>query len=289
MNLRMQYARPRKLDQATELLDALGTGAMVIAGGQELMPYLNYGRISPSIFMDISGLAELEGIEETAQGISIGALTVHRQIQINPVINSALPLLSFAAAQIGGGRQVHNRGTIGGNIVAMHALYDIAPALIALRAQIEVAGNQGLRTVPLTELLVETDHDLGTKTLLTRIVIPAMDPASGWAYEKLKITEGSYGSANAAAIVLRKPDGDLQVDLVVGAVAEQPVDLTGPLSERLRDNPDTDLDEQIDAVCQAVIPDPISDQRGHAEYRKAMACVVAKRAVAAAIKKIKTS
>jgi len=289
MNLRMQYARPRKLDQATELLAALGSGAMVIAGGQELMPHLNYGRISPSLFMDIRGLAELEGIEETAQGISIGALTVHRQIQINPVINSSLPLLSFAAAQIGGGRQVHNQGTIGGNIVAMHALYDIIPALIALGAQIELAGNQGVRTVSLAELLVEIDHELGTKTLLTRIVIPAMDSASGWAYEKLKITEGSYGSANAAAIVQGEPEGDLKIKLVVGAVAEQPIDLTGPLSERLRDDPSADLNEQIEAVCQAAITEAISDQRGHAQYRKAMAGVVAKRAVAAAIKKIETA
>ena len=284
MNLRMQYARPRNLTQATGLLDALGTGTMIIAGGQELMPHLNYGKISPSVFLDISGLSELKGIEETREGISIGALTVHRQIQTDTVINEALPLLAYAARQIGGGRQVHNQGTIGGNIVSMHPLYDIIPALLALGAQVEIASAEGTEMVALSRLMTDTSHQLGTKELMTRIVVPPMDVDQGWAYKKLKITTGSYGSANAVVVV---DSGDnLNVQLLLGAVSESPIDLTS-LLVGLQNN--SELDNQIEAACDAAVSDPISDQRGHAEYRKAMAGVVAKRAVNAAIEMLPTS
>jgi len=284
MNLRMQYARPRNLEQATALMDALGTGTMVIAGGQELMPHLNYGRISPSVFLDVSGLSELRGVEETAEGVSIGALTVHRQIQTDPIISKSLPLLAYAAKQIGGGRQVHNQGTIGGNIVAMHPLYDIIPSLVALGARVEIAGCEAIEIIPLAKLLTEASYQLGAKELLTRIIVPPMDSAHSWAYKKLKITTGSYSSANAVAIV--DSAEDLNVRLVVGAVTELPIDLTESLAAEMKNSPNSELGVQIETACNAAVTDPISDQRGHGEYRKAMAGVVAKRAVNAAIEKL---
>ena len=284
MNLRMQYARPRNLEQATALMDALGTGTMVIAGGQELMPHLNYGKISPSVFLDVSGLSELRGVEETTEGVSIGALTVHRQIQTDPIISKSLPLLAYAAKQIGGGRQVHNQGTIGGNIVAMHPLYDIIPSLLALGAQVQIAGPEAIEIIPLSKLLTEASYQLGAKELLTRIIVPPMDSAQSWAYKKLKITTGSYSSANAVAIV--DSAEDLNVRLVVGAVTELPIDLTESLAAEMKNSPNAEIDVQVETVCNAAVTDPISDQRGHGEYRKAMAGVVAKRAVNAAIEKL---
>ncbi len=272
----MQYARPRNLAQAIDLLDGLGTGAMVIAGGQDLMPFLNYGKISPSVFVDLSALAELNVIEETPAGLSIGALTVHRDIQRNAIINAKVPILSLAASLIGGGRQVHNQGTIGGNIAAMHALYDIVPALLALGAKVEIVDVQGARAVALVDLLTDTSHQLGTRSILTRVLLNSMDPADGWAYEKLKISTGSYGSANAAAVVSAFSD---EVRVVIGAVTEQPVDLTGELAGVAID----DVNDAIDRACQSVITRPLSDQRGDAEYRQAMAAVVAKRAVKVAL------
>ena len=284
MSLRLQYARPRDLDQTIGLLDGLSAGAMIIAGGQELMPHLNYGRISPSVFVDIGGLKELQGISATDEGISIGALTVHRDLQTNALINESLPLLAYAAAQIGGGRQVHNRGTIGGNIVAVHPLYDIIPALLVLEAQIEIVSAAGPRVSSLRDLLTDTSHQLGTHALLTRIVVPHPPQPHGWAYEKLKMSDGCYASANAAAMVTLRPDGKLAaVRLTIGAVTEQTIDLTPALSDLVAEDPDAGLDNTIAEVCKASIPEPLSDQQGHGEYRRAMASVVARRAVAAAV------
>ena len=123
-------------------------------------------------------------------------------------------------------------------------------------------------------------HQLGTKSILTHVVVKPMDPADGWAYEKLKISTGSYGSANAAAVVATASD---DVRLAIGAVTEQPLDLTSELAGVAID----DLDAAIDAACASAISQPLSDQRGDGQYRQAMAAVVAKRAVNVALKRRK--
>lgn len=282
MSLRLQYARPRNLDQTIGLLDGLSAGAMVIAGGQELMPHLNYGHISPSVFVDIGGLKELQGISGSDEGVSIGALTVHRELQTDPLINALLPLLAFAAKQVGGGCQVHNRGTIGGNIVAVHPLYDIIPALLVLDAAVEIADSKGLRIVPLKEMLADTGHQLGTHAILTRVVVPEPPDPHGWGYEKLKISEGCYASANAAALAVLDDSGQLaSARLTIGAVTEQPIDLTAAITQPIAEG--GDLDAGITAACAAAITQPLSDQQGHGEYRAAMAGVIARRAMAAAV------
>ncbi|NNL99599.1 MAG: xanthine dehydrogenase family protein subunit M, partial [Gammaproteobacteria bacterium] len=114
MSRHAMYARPRNLEQAAALLGALDTGAMLIAGGQELMPYINYGQMEPSVLVDISGLKELNGISLEPDGaLAIGALSVHSEIARDPGVLAAAPLLAHAVTLVGGGRQVHNRGTIG--------------------------------------------------------------------------------------------------------------------------------------------------------------------------------
>jgi FAD binding domain in molybdopterin dehydrogenase len=171
VSLNPQYARPRSAQQAVELLEGLGAGAMVIAGGQELMPHMNYGRLMPGVLVDIGGIAELRGITEDTGRIAIGALTSHRELQTSALVRERLPLLAFAAQRVGGGWQVHNRGTVGGNIVAMHPLYDIAPALIALDTEVDVQTSAGTRRVALAALISETAHGLGTTSILTRILV----------------------------------------------------------------------------------------------------------------------
>lgn len=289
MNLRLQYARPQNLEQTIGLLDGLGSGAMIISGGQEIMPFINYGRLTPSVLVDIGALKELQGIKTAEDGISIGALTVHRDVQSNPIVVESLPLLAHAAKQIGGGWQVHNRGTIAGNVVAMHPLYDIIPALLAHQVNVEIADNNGIRIESLADLITSTSHKLGTNAVLVRIVVPHPSSGQGWGYEKLKIAEGSYASANAAALVSFNADGALSdLRLVVGAVTEQPIDLSAAIEESGVSKPGSDLDQAITAACNAAIKEPLSDQRGHGQYRQAMAAVAARRAIATAINNAST-
>jgi CO/xanthine dehydrogenase FAD-binding subunit len=284
MSLHPQFARPRKIDQAVSLLENLGAGTLLIAGGQELMPHVNYGRLMPTVIVDIGGLPELRGIRDDGGLVSIGALTVHRQLQRDPLVAGSLPLLAYAAAQVGGGWQVHNRGTIGGNIVSMHPLYDIVPPLIALGAEVEIVGAGGVRRMALAALVRDTSHGLGTSTVLTRVLVKPQAEGAGWSYQKLKITEGSYGSANAAAVVSLDGSGHIDdLGVIIGAVSERPIDASGPLRRLLAGRSlDARTTLQVERDCASLATQPLADQQGGAEYRAAMAGVVARRAIEAA-------
>lgn len=282
----VQYAKPGKLEDATALLASLGAGASIIAGGQELMPTLNYRVFTPSLLIDINALKELRGVEIDDGVLSIGALCVHRQLERDPIVIEHAPLLAHALAQIGGGWQVRNRGTIGGNIVSMHPLYDSLPALMAYGASVVVARDGGSRTVGLSELLTDSRHGLGTEAILARVLVPIGKPDTGWGYCKIKNTHGAYASATAAALAKVDDAGAVvEIRLVVGSVEPLPRDLSPLLSDGKIDYAHGDYLEKIGQIAVEAITNPISDQRGDAEYRRALAGVSARRAVAEALKR----
>lgn len=285
MSLHPAFARPRDLKQASEIMSGLSTGAMIIAGGQEVMPSVNYGALMPEVYIDISHIKDLKGVVKADGVIEIGALTVHRDVQQSEVVSKHLPLLAHAATLVGGGWQVHNRGTIGGNIVSMHPLYDTLPSLLALSAEVDILKNGEEHRVALSGLLKDTSHGLGSESLLVRIILKSMSPSAGWAYEKLKITAGGYGSANAAAIVTLDNDKITSLRAVVGAVSELPLDVSDALSD-LRGQAWSDrLSEEIESRASSEVKNPLSDHQGDGDWRKAMAGVVVRRAIEAAIKK----
>lgn len=294
MSLYPQYARPRDLPEALDLLASLGAGATIIAGGQELMPVMNYGKLMPTVLVDINGLAELTGIKLADGLLSIGALTVHRELQANGLIASHAPLLAESSRQAGGGWQVHNRGTIGGNIASVHPLYDILPALLALRASVDIAAQQGesvhARRLTVANMLDETSLGLGTAALIIRILIPVDAPAKAPTrhaghYQKLKQVTGSYGSANAAALVSLEADGRLaELRLALGAAMAKPIDVSSRVAGLAGRFVNDGLLQEIERISSAAVRDPLSDQQGEGTYRRAMAGVMARRAVAGAVR-----
>jgi aerobic carbon-monoxide dehydrogenase medium subunit len=289
MSLHPMYARPRDLEQASQLLASLSSGAVIIAGGQEIMPFINYGVMMPDVYVDIGGIKALRGVNVAADEVSIGALTVHRDIQSTEEIVERLPLLAYAAQQIGGGWQVHNRGTIGGNVVAMHPLYDIAPALLALNADVELLSDKGLQRLSLLQLQNDSSYGLGSSSILTRILVETMSPNALWGYYKLKNTAGAYGSANAAVVI--KMDGAkiTSVRIVIGAVSEKLVVISESLDGCLGSPYTLEIGQAIEKACIDAIDEPLSDQQGDGVWRKAMAGVAARRATEMALRNLTNS
>jgi carbon-monoxide dehydrogenase medium subunit len=285
MSLYPSFARPRSLAQAAELIAGLSTGTVLIAGGQEIMPSVNRGILRPDVYVDIGSLQELQGIAIDADTgmLAIGALTVHRELQRDALVQEHAPLLALAAGKAGGGRQVHNRGTIGGNLVAMHPLYDLAPVLLVLGAELEMIRDGALQRAPLAQVIKDTGHGLGSESILVRVLLPTMAPASGYAYEKLKMAGGAYGSANAAA-VLKLADGKItDLQLVIGAVAEQLVEASDAAAFLVGQVWCAEAAERLKTAVSELITEPLSDQQGNGEWRRAMAGVMAARACAAAV------
>lgn len=280
----VQYAKPRNIKAATTLLASLGSGASIIAGGQELMPELNYNVFVPTVLIDINDLKELKGIELKDDMLSIGALCVHRELERDALVQQHAPLLSHAVTLIGGGWQVKNRGTIGGNIVSMHPLYDIIPALLVMGASVSIAKDGEIRTITLADLLRSTDHGLGTESVLTRVLIPITPLNAAWGYYKLKNTHGAYASATAAALVALDDKGCVSdIRVAIGSVEPLPRDISPQLEKVHGNAADEALLKNVEYIGRDAVQEPISDQRGDGDYRKAMAGVSARRAVEKAI------
>jgi len=289
MSLHPMYARPRDLEQASELLASLSSGAVIIAGGQEIMPYINYGVMMPDVYVDIGGIDALRGVSAETDEVSIGPLTVHRDIQNIEEIVETLPLLAYAAKQVGGGMQVHNRGTIGGNIVAMHPLYDIAPALLALEADVELLSEKGSQRMSLAELQDLSNHGLGTSSILTKILVKPMSPTTLWSYYKLKNSAGAYGSANAAVVIQLDGENIKSIRVAIGAATEKVVVVSANLDSYLGGPYSSEVGLAIQKTCSDAIGEPLSDQQGDGVWRKAMAGVAARRATEMALGKLNNS
>lgn len=286
------YLAPRSVDDALTALRELGPAATVLAGGQDVMPLLNQGRLTPSHLVDVSHLGGLAAISDDGVSgdqcvmshehvISVGALVTHAVLARHPLIRRKAPLLSEAAGQIGGGIQVRNRGTIGGAVSAANPAYDLPACLVALDAMCVLASTQGTRRVPAAAFFAGPGRTARRPDeLLVAIEVAPQPSRSGSAYAKLKFTDGGYNIAGAACVLTMAPDGTcLKASLALSGVAEVPLPL--PSAEtlltgaRIADN----TLAALAAVASSSVNAPITDVMADGDYRRAMSGVMAAQAV----------
>jgi carbon-monoxide dehydrogenase medium subunit len=252
------YARPESLAEALELL-AVDDGARALAGGQTLINVMKARAGSPDALIDLSRLDELKGIDLDADGtLRIGAMTTYTEI-VESSEARARPILGEVCAQIAD-VQVRNRGTIGGNICTNDPTNHLPPLLVALDAQMTIAGADGERSMSATDFFLGVYMTaVGQDELLTQITVPA-GRGDGFA----AVTLGVDGTciASAAASV----DGGVRIAL--GCVDAVPV-LLQPAA------PD---DGGVRAAVREANLEPPSDVHASSEYRTHLAAVLATRA-----------
>jgi carbon-monoxide dehydrogenase medium subunit len=261
----VEYARPSSVEEAVRLL-AAHDGARPLAGGQTLTNVMKARAASPDVLVDLADLEELRGVSRLPDGgLEIGAMTTLTALIRSEEVGEVRPVLAEVAAQVAD-VQVRNRGTLGGNVCVNDPTNHFPPLLVALGATFTIVGTGGERTVTAEEFFLGVYLTaVGPGELLTKITIPAANGArSGFA----SVAIGRDGTCivNAAAAV---SDGKARVAL--GCVAATPVLL----------NATADADAVKEAVRGAQL-DPPSDVHAPAEYRRALAEIVAARAVAEA-------
>jgi len=165
----------------------------------------------------------------------------------------------------------------------MHPLYDLAPALLAMDAEVEILKGRELLRTSLAAVMRDTGHGLGSEAILVRVLLAPMSADAGYAYEKLKMSGGAYGSANAAAVVTRENEEIQSLRLVVGAVAEQLIDASDAGAFLLGQHWSAQAADRLKSAVTERVTQPLSDQQGNGEWRAAMAGVVAARACEAAL------
>jgi carbon-monoxide dehydrogenase medium subunit len=279
------YYRASSVAEAQKLLQQ-HPGAKVIAGGHSLIPLMKMRLMAPPALVDIGRIQELKGIAAVGQTIRIGALTTHTELASSPALKTGCPMLAEAAAQIGD-PQVRNYGTIGGNVAHADPASDLPTVLLALGARFTAAGPRGQRTIEadgfftgmMTTALAEDE-------ILISIEVAVRKTGEGMAYAKFTHPASRYAVVGAAAVVVVSGGTCSAARIAVGGLTATAV--RAPAVEKAlagaRVSPET-IARAADAVAGDLRGDLLEDIFASAEYRRAMAAVYVKRALAAALER----
>ncbi len=261
-------------------------GAKLLAGGHSLIPLLKLRLTAPTALIDIGRIPELKGITSSAGTIRIGALTTHAEIAASPAIKSECPMLCDAAGHIGDA-QVRNGGTIGGNVAHADPASDLPTVLVALDARFVIAGSKGERTVAASDFfkgMMTTALDVSE--ILTAIEIPSKKPGQGMAYIKFAHPASRYAVLGAAVVVTMKNGSCGSAQVVIGGLVPVPARLRDVETAVTGAKPSEDVITKASAATSKHLGgDLLGDVFASAEYRKAIAPVYVKRALAAAFER----
>jgi len=283
-----EYIVADSLEMAAAALAEAGPDAKIIAGGQSLVPMLNFRLLRPSILVDINPIAGLAFVAETANAIRVGALTRHHQLETSPVIARHMPVLSCAMTHVAH-LAIRNRGTIGGSLAHGDPAAELPMMALLLDAELHVAATAGKRTIAARDFFLDAlTVDLGPDDIVTEIALPKLPPGTGWGFEEVARRHGDFALA-AVAVTLTVSDGTIaQARIALTGVG--PTALRAETAEsRLIGHPlEADMTSSaIDAVRAAIEPE--TDLHASADYRRHLAGVLTGRALAAAWRRASAS
>ena len=280
---RFELALPRSVDDCLKTLAKRGADAKVVAGGTDLLPQLKNGLLRPAFVVDLSGVALLRRLGVNRQGLRVGASVTAREIELDPRIQKDYPALAESGALVGS-VQIRNLATVGGNLCNAAPSADMAPPLMALEAEAVIAGPKGKRRVPLADFFQGVRRTvLAPDELLVELVVPAPGARSGGNYLRHTPRRELDIAVVGVASQLTLSNGVCaKARIALAAVAPTPVRATAA-EQALEGQPVTP--EQIERAAELAVgaAQPISDQRGSAEFRRHLVRVLTRRTLTTAL------
>jgi carbon-monoxide dehydrogenase medium subunit len=264
---RFDYVAPASLDEALAILAERGDEAKVLAGGQSLVPLMKLRFATPGLLVDVNRVAGLAFIEESSQGLRVGALTRHSQLVDSEVLAARYPAMASAAPLISD-PLVRNRGTIGGSLAHADPAGDWGSVMLALGAQVVARSSGGERVIDIGDFFQGTfTTALRPDEIVTEVRVPAPAARSGGTYLKLERKVGDFATVGTA-VQLELTDGVVgRAGIALTAVGPQNIEaeaaeraLTGAAPE------EPAFAEAARLAAQAA--DPRTDLRGSADYKR---------------------
>jgi CO/xanthine dehydrogenase FAD-binding subunit len=223
------YFRPRNAAEAIAMLASAGEDARVLAGGQSLVPMMNFRIVRPSALVDLADCADLAYARADGGKLRIGAMMRQREAQADAVILQHCPLVAEALAHAGP-TTVRNRATVGGTIANGYPVAELPVVAVCLDAEIVLNGPQGTRTVPARDFfIVGMVTAIETGELLREVVFPARGPRTGYGFAESGNHAG--GAAQAIAAIGAEADGAGWKDVRIAAAGLRSVPVRLPESE----------------------------------------------------------
>lgn len=222
---RFEYVAPKTVEEAVAARAARDS-TFVLAGGQSLIPALNFRLAFPDALIDISRIPGLDRLSVTGDVIEVGAMVRHRQLELSSAAHRANPLLREALEHVAH-IPIRNRGTVCGSIAHADAAAELPAVLVCLDGTVSVAGPAGTRTIPAADLfLFHMTTSLGPDEIVTAARFPALPDGAGWAFEELTRRHGDYAVAGIAAVVTLDGAGRCETARLAGCgIADKPVRL----------------------------------------------------------------
>jgi carbon-monoxide dehydrogenase medium subunit len=278
------YHRPETVEEALALLARHGDDAKPLAGGQSLIPAMNFRLARPAVLVDLNRIGTLAYARREADGLHIGAMTRQRAAEGSEAVGRGAPLLREALPFVAH-PQIRNRGTIGGSLAHADPAAELAAVMLALEARVRLRRESAERWMPAAEFftgLFATALEPGE--LLTDIVIPPPPPRTGWAFAEIARRHGDYALAGVAAIVTLEPYGRCgRIRLAMLSVGDGPV-VAARAAATLHGQAPTD--DAIRAAAELAATediDPPSDIHASAAYRRQLVRVLVRRTLHRAI------
>ncbi len=276
---RFDYHAPESLDEALDLLAESGPDARILAGGQSLVPVLNFRLARPRVLIDINRIPELAGIEDRGDRLVFGATTRQREIETSDTVARAVPLLHEATRYVAH-LPIRTRGTIGGSIANADPAAEDPAVAAALEATMVCRSRRGERRIAAAGFFVDVlTTALEPDEMLVAVEFPKIrENGAGAAFAEISRRDGDFALAGVAA----------QLVLEGGRVGDARIAACGvaPAPLRFRDAEEILLDsacepEAIEAAADAVAAsaDPHDDVHASAVYRRQLASAMARRAL----------
>ena len=276
-----EYFAPTSVEEALSHLAKYGYDAKVLAGGQSLVPMMNFRLVQPSVLVDLNNIPDLAYIKPDENGgLRLGAMVRHHQVEIDPLVEKRAPLLHGTMPNIAF-PQVRNRGTFGGSVSHADPSAELPSVSMALDGRFRLRSQNGERWVPASEFFIGLFTTvLEPDELLVEVALPSMPARSGWSFMEVARRPHDFALAGVATVVrldeasrceearivfLSAGDGPMLAQRAVESLKGQP-----PTAESIRAAAEIATSEEID---------PSSDIHATAEFRRHLANVLCRRAL----------
>jgi carbon-monoxide dehydrogenase medium subunit/6-hydroxypseudooxynicotine dehydrogenase subunit alpha len=278
-----EYRHPGSVDEALAELAAHGEDAKVLAGGQSLVPMLNFRLTAPDVLIDLNDASDLAGLRRTDGWLRIGAMTRQAAAERSAAVRDGWPILADALQYVAH-PPIRNRGTIGGSVAHADPAAELPVVMATLDARFVVRSQAAERTIGADELFVANlATTIDSDELLVRIDVPPLAPGTAWGFREFARRHGDF-ALGGAAVLLEAEDGAcrrLRIGLLAAASRPVVVEVEDAAGRPL---PALALDGVEDAVGDAIRPTP--DIHGDAAFRRRIVLAMVREAVADAVRRV---
>jgi carbon-monoxide dehydrogenase medium subunit len=276
-----EYLAADSVDAAVQALADSGGDGKIIAGGQSLLPMLNFRLLRPSVLVDINRIPDLAYVRDDGDRIRIGPLTRHHALEISNIVETQLPVLHEAMGYVAH-LAIRNRGTIGGSLSHADPAAELPMMSLLLDARLEVQSPAGRRTIEAQDFFLGAlTTALEDGEMLVEVNLPKLRKGTGWAFEEVARRSGDFALA-CVAVTLSHDDGKIS-DVRIGMMGVGETPMRATEAERLLAGQRYSADvvaAAVEAIRVAV--EPNTDLHASSAYRRHLVGILAQRAIAKA-------